>query len=311
MSNLKTVLTVLVSLIAWSVSAAQEYGIASVYSSNFQGGRTASGEIFNHNYYTAAHRSLPFGTLVKITRTDNGKSVVVRINDRGPFVNNHVTDISKAAAAKLNVGTNNDVRVKVEQVRDANVQLGSSGSMLKRDIETLPNNTNDKRFTEETVRLVPMPDPIEYIAPKGFEESRLTPREYRNLPGNKTDRNNTSSTSIRKNTPAPVVTSKSVLNKPIQRNGFVSLKINKPNATAGFAIQVASMSKHDNMMKKVDKLDNDFNNVFVSMVLGKDGDPDYKVMLGPFGSHDAASNYLKSVKRRNIDGFVVNLKGNK
>ena len=105
--------------------------------------------------------------------------------------------------------------------------------------------------------------------------------------------------------------SKSVNAKPVQRNGFISLKMNKPNASAGYAIQVASMTKHDNMMKKVDNLDNQFSNVFVSMVLGKNGDPDYKVMLGPFESHDAASNYLKTIKRKNIDGFVVNLKGNK
>lgn len=311
MSNLKTVLTVLVSLIAWSVSAAQEYGIASVYSTKFQGNRTASGELFNHKSYTAAHRTLPFGTLIKITRTDNGKSVVVRINDRGPFVNEHVTDISKAAAAKLEFGGNEDIRVKIEQVNNPKIQIGSTGSLPKRDSPTpLLNTTSESRSTIDNSKTVPMPDPAEYVLSKSVEEPRTVPREYRIVP-NKNDKNVVASNATIKKNPAPIVTSKSVTAKPIQRNGFISLKMNKPDASAGYAIQVASMSKHDNMMKKVDNLDNQFSNVFVSMVLGKNGDPDYKVMLGPFASHDAASNYLKTVKRKNIDGFVVNLKGNK
>lgn len=310
MSNLKTVLTVLVSLIAWSASAAQEYGIASVYSTKFQGNRTASGELFNHKSYTAAHRTLPFGTLVKITRTDNGKSVVVRINDRGPFVSDHVTDISKAAAAKLEFGGNDDVRVKIEQVNDPKIQIGSTGSLPKRDSPTPLINTSEVPFTIDNSKPVPMPDPAEYVLSKGVEESRSVPREYRIVP-NKNDKNIVASNATIKKNPAPIVMSKSVNAKPVQRNGFISLKMNKPNASAGYAIQVASMTKHDNMMKKVDNLDNQFSNVFVSMVLGKNGDPDYKVMLGPFESHDAASNYLKTIKRKNIDGFVVNLKGNK
>ncbi len=310
MSNLKTVLTVLVSLIAWSASAAQEYGIASVYSTKFQGNRTASGELFNHKSYTAAHRTLPFGTLVKITRTDNGKSVVVRINDRGPFVSDHVTDISKAAAAKLEFGGNDDVRVKIEQVNDPKIQIGSTGSLPKRDSPTPLINTSEVPFTIDNSKPVPMPDPAEYVLSKGVEESRSVPREYRIVP-NKNDKNIVASNATIKKNPAPIVMSKSVNAKPVQRNGFISLKMNKPDASAGYAIQVASMTKHDNMMKKVDNLDNQFSNVFVSMVLGKNGDPDYKVMLGPFESHDAASNYLKTIKRKNIDGFVVNLKGNK
>ncbi len=63
--------------------------------------RTASGERMNPSAMTAAHRSLPFGTKVKVTNKRNGKSVVVRINDRGPFVKGHVIDLSKAAAREL------------------------------------------------------------------------------------------------------------------------------------------------------------------------------------------------------------------
>ncbi|MEN2434148.1 septal ring lytic transglycosylase RlpA family protein [Weeksellaceae bacterium A-14] len=70
---------------------------ASYYHDKFNGKRTASGEIFDNSKFTAAHRKLPFGTKVKITNLRNGESVVVRINDRGPFHSSRVFDVSKAA----------------------------------------------------------------------------------------------------------------------------------------------------------------------------------------------------------------------
>jgi rare lipoprotein A len=78
-------------------------GYASWYGPGFHGNRSASGEIYNQNAMTAAHRSLPFGTYVQVTNMDNGRSVVVRINDRGPFVGGRVIDLSAAAARALGV----------------------------------------------------------------------------------------------------------------------------------------------------------------------------------------------------------------
>jgi rare lipoprotein A len=72
-------------------------GIASVYS----GGRTANGEVAAASGLTAAHRTLPFGTMVKVTNTGSGRSVVVRINDRGPFVHGRVIDLTPAGASAL------------------------------------------------------------------------------------------------------------------------------------------------------------------------------------------------------------------
>ena len=73
-------------------------GVASWYGPGFHGRRTASGETFNINALTAAHRSLPFGTRVRVTNERTGRSVVVRINDRGPFAHGRVIDLSKASA---------------------------------------------------------------------------------------------------------------------------------------------------------------------------------------------------------------------
>jgi rare lipoprotein A len=76
-------------------------GLASWYGAKHHGKRTASGEIFDQNKFTAAHRTLPWGSIVRVTNLDNGKSVEVRINDRGPFTKARIIDLSRAAARAL------------------------------------------------------------------------------------------------------------------------------------------------------------------------------------------------------------------
>ncbi len=78
-----------------------ETGIASYYSLKFQFRRTASGEMFNTFGMTAAHKSLPFGTRVQVTNRNNGKSVIVKINDRGPFIKGRIIDLTSAAFSKI------------------------------------------------------------------------------------------------------------------------------------------------------------------------------------------------------------------
>lgn len=93
-------------------------GIASWYGSAFQGKRTASGEPFDMHAFTAAHPWLPFGTLVEVTSLVNGRTVIVRINDRGPFKAQRIIDVSRAAAHKLELvgrGTK-PVEIRIAQV---------------------------------------------------------------------------------------------------------------------------------------------------------------------------------------------------
>lgn len=78
-------------------------GTASYYGKKFHGRKTASGEIFNMYSLTAAHKRLPFGTIIRVTNKNNGKSVQVRINDRGPFMKGRIVDLSYQAARKLDM----------------------------------------------------------------------------------------------------------------------------------------------------------------------------------------------------------------
>ena len=89
-------------------------GKASFYAKRFHGRKTANGERFDVNAMTAAHRKLPFGTMVKVTNLENGRSVVVRINDRGPFARGRVIDLSPAAARRIEMIRAGIVPVTVE-----------------------------------------------------------------------------------------------------------------------------------------------------------------------------------------------------
>jgi rare lipoprotein A len=91
------------------MTASAQSGIASVYS----GGRTANGEVAHESGLTAAHRTLPFGTMVRVTNNSNGRSILVRINDRGPFVKGRIIDLMPAAARAIGMDGLANVSVDV------------------------------------------------------------------------------------------------------------------------------------------------------------------------------------------------------
>jgi len=95
-------------------SATRKVGIASWYK---MGKVTANGERFNPNGLTAAHRFLPFGTVVRVTNLRNGRNVVVRINDRGPFIKNRIIDLAYGAARKIGLHQSGVARVRLDIIK--------------------------------------------------------------------------------------------------------------------------------------------------------------------------------------------------
>lgn len=96
---------------------AEQIGFSSFYANKYHGRPTASGEIFDMNGLSAAHRELPLGTIIKVTHLGNGKSVVVKVNDRGPFVGGRILDLSLGAAKKLDMVDEGVAQVKIEIVK--------------------------------------------------------------------------------------------------------------------------------------------------------------------------------------------------
>lgn len=93
-----------------------EEGFASYYSDYFIGKTTASGEIYSQKDFTAAHRTLPFGSRVRVRNLSNGKEVVVRINDRGPFVESRIIDLSRSAAEKIDLIRQGVAKVQIKLI---------------------------------------------------------------------------------------------------------------------------------------------------------------------------------------------------
>lgn len=102
-----------------SADGFREEGVASWYGRDFHGKKTANGEIYNMYAMTAAHKILPLGVSVRVTRLSNGRSIVVRVNDRGPFVDGRVIDLSYTAATKLDMIGSGTARVRIEALRSA------------------------------------------------------------------------------------------------------------------------------------------------------------------------------------------------
>ncbi|MBN2534672.1 MAG: septal ring lytic transglycosylase RlpA family protein [Spirochaetales bacterium] len=152
-----------------------ETGYASWYGGKFHGRITANGEVYDMNKLTAAHKTLPFGTFVKVVNIDNGKSIVVKINDRGPFVEGRIIDLSRAAAEKIDMLKTGIARVFIEVVPGAedkeflySIQIGSYSE--QKNAIHLRDFLKEKGFTVT----------IE-VSSNGFHRVIVTDIEYNSL----------------------------------------------------------------------------------------------------------------------------------
>lgn len=116
------ILSIISAHIALAQLIEKNEGKASYYGTKFHGKLTANGEIFNMNELTAAHPKLPFNTMVRVINKQNNKSVIVRINDRGPFTKNRIIDLSKAAAEKLGMVERGTATVVLEVLEPYNLE---------------------------------------------------------------------------------------------------------------------------------------------------------------------------------------------
>jgi rare lipoprotein A len=114
--------------VALSSVGTVEYGVSSYYADDFHGKLTANGEVYDMYGITAAHNTLPLNTIIRVTNLENKKSIIVRINDRGPFIKNRILDCSYGAAIKLGFIRKGTARVKIEVI-----ELGNNQYWKKKD----------------------------------------------------------------------------------------------------------------------------------------------------------------------------------
>lgn len=170
-----------------------ERGIASWYGGKFHGRLTANGEIFDTNKLTAAHRTLPFGTHVKVTSLNTGKSVIVRINDRGPFLHGRIIDLSQAAAMKIGMLESGTAPVTVEVLTGTEPSPAAAGdSRVDLPEPALPGAAPSSAAAApspeepDTPRNAPVLDPAELPRPDFPGGSRNAPSAQAAAPGSGT-----------------------------------------------------------------------------------------------------------------------------
>jgi rare lipoprotein A len=165
------------ALLLPGLAQADQVGHASWYALH---SRTASGEMMNPSELTAAHRSLPFGTKVLVENLTNGRSVVVRINDRGPFVGGRIIDISKAAASVLGMLGSGTARVKVSasgssspSSSGASVKVASASSSESGKMDTASGNTPANVGNTSPVSSAPASKPVKVASASRGKSAKL------------------------------------------------------------------------------------------------------------------------------------------
>lgn len=141
----------------------QETGIASWYGPTFHGKRTANGEIYDQNELTAAHRTLQMPSLVRVTNLDNGRSIVVRINDRGPFKRGRVIDVSKRAAELLGFIKNGTARVRLEVLEKESRKIAQAAQQ----------GMDTSRITMADLNRIPDTQPVASYQPVNLQKREV------------------------------------------------------------------------------------------------------------------------------------------
>ncbi|WP_120496695.1 septal ring lytic transglycosylase RlpA family protein [Kiloniella sp. EL199] len=137
-----------------------ETGIASWYGPGFDGKKTANGEIYDQYALTAAHRTLPMPSLVRVTNLGNGRSIKLRVNDRGPFSNNRIIDVSRRAAQLLGFELQGTAKVKVEILEEESRQLTAQAQGKDYTPQVVSSDNTTLAAPTETVTAEPLDAPI-------------------------------------------------------------------------------------------------------------------------------------------------------
>ncbi|MDX1665997.1 MAG: septal ring lytic transglycosylase RlpA family protein [Saprospiraceae bacterium] len=304
------ILPVIFMLSLCSLSA-QEFGIATYYSDDFHGRKTAYGVRYDKNELTAAHKKHPFGTMLRVTNMDNNKSVVVKVNDRGPYISGRIIELSKAAAQRLNMLDKGLAEVKLEVVkrpapgteepvreneakgsatsspenygdRSGSSSSSSSGETSSGNSSSANNPDRQRQTTED----------------RQSTSSSSKPASSQRSPSQTGNRGNTQTE--KKEPVARLVRGK------FNKYGLYKIQLEQGPAS-GFGVQVAYLSNFENVMTKIAELQGMwFDDILVSMEPGPGGSTGYKIILGMYDTEAKAQHYKGDLKKKHgIDGFVV------
>jgi rare lipoprotein A len=253
------------------------YGEASWYGEQFHGKQTASGEIYDMNSLSAAHKSLPFGTRVRVTNLENNKEVIVRINDRGPFTAGRVLDISLAAAKLLGFAEQGTAKIEARVV-----EIG--GEAVAQNTQTFPDATNAQIVPENNVVEHRENDLSDRLNEGNIENSESVSR---------------SESASRSGSPVRVIRPEDVYTPERE-----SEKPNFPSAADGrYVIQAGAFLSLDNAEGLLRRYQTMGLPVYLRQL---SRDRLHRVWIGPFTTRAEAEAQLKGVRRISEQAYICN-----
>ena len=314
MSNYTNLLAGLLCCLLTVAVQAQEYGKASYYSDKFQGSLTYSGEPYDRDKLTAAHKSLAIGTRVKVTNVDNGRSVVVRINDRLPDIKGRVIDLSYAAAEDIDMIRAGVVPVKIEKLSNGSTPVVATPRAVPPPPRSLPTAAETPVEKIE----IPVDDDTEEVVitierdPEPTPAPKPRPATPKPAPKPKPTPKPTPDTPVRRpaDVPAPVRKGGELLTaRNYSEYDLYQIEVRRPDKN-GYGVQIASLTNYENMIRQLAELQGKgFDDILVGIERGRNDQKVYKVILRSFDNWDSANRYKQDLRRKyKIEGFVVDLR---
>ncbi|MBL7829262.1 MAG: septal ring lytic transglycosylase RlpA family protein [Saprospiraceae bacterium] len=256
---------------SFSIAPPEEYGKAGYYADTLHGRKTASGEKYDKNDLTCAHKTLPFGTKIRVTRIDNQKSVVVRVNDRGPFIDGYVVDISRRAAEEIGLIRDGITRVRVDVVEEAS--QSRVAAQTDGNTKLLAAREEAKQLAKGTTL------PVAKGAKPAAYDTDPSPATAKPSKGSK-------------------VTAE-----------LFQVGITQPEKS-GFAVQISTLFDADNVLPTLRKLQTEFPGKALVFSIKDESSNNavYKILVGPYGDKKTAEVQQKAaVKKGYKKCFVVDL----
>jgi rare lipoprotein A len=264
-----------------------ETGIASWYGPGFHGKLTANGEIFNENDLTAAHRTLQMPSMIRVTNLQNGRSLILRVNDRGPFAHDRVLDVSKKAAEVLGFKRAGTARVRIDVMEDESRIVASAA---KRGIST--RGTEVALNRNQSIGDLRVASPMPTSKPYDSRAVQMATVIQQPQPSFE-DR------VLNKVTQKPVSSHYRVANlEPISK------PVASPNTQDVF-VQTGAFSNEDNALTFKTALYNIEEPVNVYRNVETNGDILYRVKIGPLRSVEKADEILNMLQRQGRDAKIV------
>lgn len=277
-----TLATFLSLAFCWAVSSsffAEEFGKAGYYADSLHGRKTASGEKYDKKLLTCAHKSLPFGTKIRVTRLDNKHSVIVKVNDRGPFAEGYVVDVSRKAAEELGLIRAGNARVKIEVVEKPAPGTGKLTAAGTKAAAAKPAATAAATQLVRPAQYSTASKSAATLTAKGAAETTAA------------------------GTGEPVKAA------PPRKSELLKVDISSLEKK-GFGVQVNTLNDADNVLPIIRKLRKEWpGKVLVTVERDEAADVNtYRVILGPFTERKVADAQQKLAERRGYKKcFVVDL----